>query len=364
MKICFVVGEIFAWGRYGGFGSMTRILGKELAKRGIDVCAVTLQRAGQPSEQQLDGITVLSYPAGTILSSGKLYRKCAADIYHSQEPTLGTYFAQKSMPTRKHIVTSIDPRTNFDWLIEGWHFSLKKKIMFPLIYSFEKNYFVNKAVQRADAVYCQAKYIERKTMFLYGLAGTSGFLPSPVHVPDQELVKAKEPTVCFLARWDRRKRPEMFFKLARQYPHVKFIAVGKAHDQGYDAYLREKYARIPNLEMTGFIDQFSSGRLQEILEQSWIMINTAAREGLPASFLEAAAHKCAILSANNPDGFAENFGYHVRNDNYAAGLEILLKGQRWKRLGDAGYEYVRKTHEINAVIEQHIAIYENLLGKK
>lgn len=364
MRICFVVSQIFAWGKYGGFGSLTRTLGRELVKRGIEVCAVTLKRPEQPSTWKLDGITVTGYPASSVFSSGKLYQARAADIYHSQEPSIGTYVAQKSMPNSKHIVTSQDPRTNYDWLIESRYFSLKQKITFPLMYLYEKNFFIKKAVQKADAVYCQAKYIAPKTKSLYALNNTPDFLPNPVIVPKDNPVKAKAPTVCFVARLDRRKRPKMFFDLAKQFPNVKFITVGAAHDKQYGNYLNEQYSDIPNLEMAGFVDQFTSNKLYEIIGQSWVMINTAARECLPVAFLEAAANRCAILSCNNPDGFAENFGYHVKNDDYASGLKFLLQDDLWRSLGEKGYEYVNKTHELNTVIDQHILFYENLLRKK
>ena len=36
MKICLISVEIFAWGKYGGFGRATRIIGRELVKRGPD----------------------------------------------------------------------------------------------------------------------------------------------------------------------------------------------------------------------------------------------------------------------------------------------------------------------------------------
>ena len=85
--------------------------------------------------------------------------------------------------------------------------------------------------------------------------------------------KNEKPTVCYMARLDRRKRPELFLSLAEQFPDVNFIAAGKSRDQKYDQYLRDKYAGLPNLEMTGFIDQFASNRHSEILEQSWIMVN-------------------------------------------------------------------------------------------
>ena len=96
------------------------------------------------------------------------------------------------------------------------------------------------------------------------------------------------------------------------------------------------------------------------------MINTAARECLPAAFLEAAAYKCAILSGvkPDPDDFAKNFGYYVQDDDFGRGLEFLLEDNRWQEQGNKGYEYVKKTHELNVVMDKHIAVYDDLLSSK
>jgi len=40
MRVCLICVEIFAWGKYGGFGRATRLIGRELAKRGVEVFAV------------------------------------------------------------------------------------------------------------------------------------------------------------------------------------------------------------------------------------------------------------------------------------------------------------------------------------
>jgi len=189
MKICFVVSQIFAWGKYGGFGSLTRTIGKELASRGIEVFVVTIQRAGQPTVQKLDGMTIMGFPTKDILFSGKPYLECDADIYHSEEPSMGTYWVQKSTPNKKHIVTSQDPRTNYDWMVEARYFSPKQAILSPPMYLYEKNYFIKKAVQRADAVYCQAKYITEKTKSLYALTYNPDFLPNPVVISDKTAEK-------------------------------------------------------------------------------------------------------------------------------------------------------------------------------
>lgn len=359
MKVCFIVSQIFAWGKYGGFGSLTRTLGSELAKRGIKVYAVVPRRKDQKPVEELDGITVLSFPPRSILSSIKLYQSCDADIFHSEEPSIGTYIAMKAMPERKHIITSQDPRDSNDWIVEFHFYPPQKKISFPIFYLYETNPFVNRSVKNADAVFCQAKYIIPKVRSMYKLIKDPGFLPNPVIVPKAKFEKSVEPTVCFLARWDKRKNPEIFFELAKNFPTVKFIAMGKSHDKEWDEFLRDKYSDLPNLELTGFV---STEHKNKVLEKSWVMVNTAARECLPVAFLEAAAFKCAILSQENPDNFAENFGYHVKNSNYNSGLKFLLDNNRWIERGEKGYEYVKETHGVNKVIDRHIAVYERLLN--
>lgn len=359
MRVCFICVEIFAWGKYGGFGRATRIIGHELAKRGIEVFAVVPRRKGQKPVEELDGITVLSFPPYFPWYSRKLYRMCNADIYHSSEPSFGTYLAMKEMPSRKHIVTFRDPRDFQDWKME-YDLPSLNKLQVLSNYFYENNFLVKRAVRCADAVFCIAKYLIPKVKFMYGLKSDPHFLPTPVYVP-LKVQKAPIPTVCFLARLDRRKRPEIFFELARKFPDVKFIAVGKSRDEKWDSYLRKTYSNLLNLEMTGFIDQFSSDLHSQILGRSWIMVNTATREALPNAFLEAAAHGCAILSAVDPDGFASNFGYHTNDDDFTKGLEFLLDNDRWKERGEIGYEYVKKIFEVNRAIERHIAAYKQIL---
>jgi len=56
VKICFLCVEIFAWGKFGGFGRSTRVIGRELVKRGVEVTAIVPQRKGQGPVEMLDGI--------------------------------------------------------------------------------------------------------------------------------------------------------------------------------------------------------------------------------------------------------------------------------------------------------------------
>lgn len=359
MKICLISVEIFAWGKHGGFGKATRTIGRELVKRGIEVFAVVPRRAGQKPVEKLDGFTVLGFPPHFPFSAVSLFRECDADIYHSCEPSFGTYLAMQAMPHKKHVVTCRDPRDFQDWKME---FELPSLNRLQVIhnYLYENNFLVKRSIRRMDGVYTTAKYLVPKVRSIYGLKSDPVFLPTPVVIPEK-VTKSETPTVCYVARLDRRKRPELFFDLAGKFPHVQFIAVGKSRDKNWDAYLREKYSRTPNLRMTGFVDQFSSNLHTEILEKSWIMINTATREGLANSFLEASAHRCAILSFVDPDGFASQFGHRVEDDDFEKGLKGLLEMDRWKEKGQRGYEYVKGLFELDVSIDRHIRHYKDIL---
>jgi glycosyltransferase involved in cell wall biosynthesis len=364
MKICFVVNEFFGWGKYGGFGSATRMIATGLAAKGLEVDVVTPIRQGQAPIERADGLTVRGFRPWSMHDQIAAYRASDADIYHSQDPSVGTLLCQRAMPDRRHLVTCQDPRTWRDWWIELSCYLDERRYKSLLTWPYEDNPLVWRAVRRADAVFSEAKHIVPKAQKKYGLKVAPRFLPNPVPLPDGPAVKAERPTVCFVGRFDRRKRPERFFQLAQRFPDVRFIAVGAANSARMDSLLRHRYGAIANLELTGFLDRFASPRFAEILASSWVLVNTAAREGLPVTFLEAASYRCAIVSQVNPDQFASRFGYHAAAGDFEAGLETLLDNDSWRACGEAAYDYVRTTHALDVVIDKHVEVYRALEATK
>lgn len=362
MRVCLISMEIFAWGKHGGFGRATRIIGRELARRGVQVFAVVPRRGDQRPVELLDRITVLGFEPARPWQAVPLLRSCDADIYHSEEPSFTTYLARRAMPDRKHVVTLRDTRELGDWLTELRYPSLNRlQVLSNFLY--EDNTLVRRAVRQADRVFCAAEFLRAKGARKYRLKTEPVLLPTPVAVP-AEVRKSDRPTVCYLARWDRRKRPELFLDLAPRFPQVRFVALGRSRDPEYDRRLRERYAGIPNLEMPGHLDQFGSDGLTNLLSESWIMVNTAEREGLPNAFIEAGAHACAILSAVDPDGFASRFGAHVPDDDFAGGLTHLLNGGEWRARGERARAYIRDTFELESAIDRHLAVYTELMGER
>jgi len=358
MRVCLVCVEIFAWGKYGGFGRSTRMIGKELVRRGIEVTAVVPRRAGQKPVEMLDGIRVLGFESRQPFSALDLFREADADVYHSQEPSLGTYLAQRAMPKRKHVVTFRDTRDLKDWWIEFKYPSLSKaQVLSNFLY--EDNFLVHRAVRKADKWLAASRLLIPKARKKYCLSADPLFMPSPISFAES-VQKSERPLVCFVARLDRRKRPQIFLELARRFSDVQFEVIGMGQDKSLDQNLRNTYADLSNVNFHGFVDQFNSNALTNLLAKSWILINTSARESLPTTFVEAAGHGCAILSEIDPDGFASNFGFHVKDSDYSHGLRILLEDEQWKERGRLGFEYARSTFAVDRAMQFHMNMYEKL----
>lgn len=351
LSVCLLALEYFGWGKFGGIGKATRDIAAGLAGRGVDVSVVVPGGVGQRDFEIIDGVSVHSFPLSGYHRIGSIIEKVGADIYHSQDPTPGTYMAMRRMRRSKHVLTCQNPKTRDEWGKVNRFYGLRRRLFNRV---FEPS--LRRWLGELDAVFCQAHFIREKAGELYALDYTPGFMPNPVKMPDKTVKKVEQ--VCFLGRFDGEKNPERFFELSNHFPGVGFVACGASHDPARDDSLRRRYGGLSNLSLPGHV---TGEEKESILNGSQVLVNTSVSECLPVSFLEAAAHGCAILSAHDPDGFASRFGFQVR-DSYEVGLEWLLIGDNWRRRGDAGRKYVSEHHELGAVIDRHLEVYEELLG--
>jgi glycosyltransferase involved in cell wall biosynthesis len=227
--------------------------------------------------------------------------------------------------------------------------------------AYEQNALVRLAVQRADAVVCEAEFERSRAQTKYKLTRLPDFVPTPFRMPSKSEPKNTAPQVCFVGRWEKRKYPELFLELASKFPEVRFVALGKAQNPRRDRLLRKRYGTSPNLAMPGFIDQFRSEEFDQILGRSWILVNTSQLEGLPRTFLEAASRGCAILSRVDPDGFASRGGYCAASGDFAHGIRTLLQEGVWRERGERGCGYVSEHYHPDISVERHARLYERVL---
>lgn len=366
MKVLLVADEYFSWGVHGGFGAFTRKLGKELVKKGIDVEAIVhkispLQKPVSCVEN-IDGVPVKTLPRR---KPQKLMKKelyiTNADIIHSQCGRYDTYLAFKHNSARR-VVTIQDIRTKkeYDSLAKLELFS-----RYPWYKTIWAKYVKNcykKAMEMSDVVACQARVLFPKVHEIYGIEPDL-LLPNFIDIPTNKVKKSKNPSIVWLARLDPIKQPEICFKFAEHTPDVDFYILGSSHEKyggkNRDEHFRQKYSHVKNLHFLGF----QTGEVKErILSEAWILINTSAYECLPVSFLEGMAHKCALLSTQNPDGYTDKFGAWVPYPNqFVVNLDLLLKDDCWAEKGERGYDFVRKFHSTKVGVENHVSLYRDLL---
>ena len=182
--------------------------------------------------------------------------------------------------TKNKVLTFITFKTQLTFLLIQQIAAIEFKhnnhgyVQMIITWLYYENYFTWRAVRMADALYCPAKFLIPKVKKKYSFHPDSSFLPTPIRIK-MGPQKADRPTVCLLGRLDRRKQPEIFFKLAHSFPHVDFMSIGTSVVPEYGLELERKYGSQANVNMLGHIDQFESDGLSKYLELTWILINTA-----------------------------------------------------------------------------------------
>jgi len=383
MKVCFVVTEYFGWGQIGGFGHLSRKITKHLAEAGIDT-HVIMQKSEyepQPSYSNIDGVHVHAFRRRTLLSHfgltrnpKKLAQDLKADVYHAQAMNVWAFHVQRAVPNAKHLLTCQDPQIG--WIWKRWKKSpiffmeVKKrgkprKLASRVFRDTVYDWMQRMSLYQADLVGCQAKYLIPLVQDHYHLPFSPIFLPNPIDIKPHKIEKSATPSVLFLARIDPVKRVWIFLKIAKHMPKVQFYLAGKCHDARYQKMVLRVVEKIPNLKYLGYV---LDAEKEAILDKSWFYLNCSLKEGLPVAFLEASAHKCAIISHMNPDHFAWKFGAWINQGEgdyvpyYVSAIQRLIDREDvLQKRQEAGYQYVLKHHETRKVIRRHIDVYKKLL---
>lgn len=365
MKICIITTQLLGQEKVGGFGTMAKQMALSLQKEGKKVVLLMPQHfapKSRASTVENDCIPFkIIYIKKQQLFDVSFYRAIDADIYHSQHQTLLSSMALLAEPNKKHIVTCIDPRNWRDWLNEFKNATWIRRLKIPFNYLIEESLIASWAVRKADLVTVPAEFLVKKVRKMYSLQKKPLFLPLLEAIPTKIPAKSKTPTVLWIGRLAKRKSPETFIRLAAQFPKVTFWLMGKAEEKGRRKYLHELAAKYPNVKMLGFKDKFEDPDFFDYLNKSWILINTASREGLPLTFVEAASRGCAILSGVNPDNYALRFGFWAEDRNFEEGLRYLLQDDKWREKGESAHQYVHENNRENAVIRRYLNMYSQLL---
>ena len=181
------------------------------------------------------------------------------------------------------------------------------------------------------------------------------------------------PVVCFAARLIKDKGVFEYISAARLIKKrgidAKFLLAGDLDTKNPTGLNFSEVQEIKNeglIEVLGYHNQIS-----DLYAKSNIICLPSYREGLPKSLIEAAAASRAVVTTDVPgcrDAILPNktgILVPVKNATKLAEAIIWLiqNPSRRVKMGEAGRELAEEKFQIQKVIENHLIIYSDLLGK-
>jgi glycosyltransferase involved in cell wall biosynthesis len=368
IKLGVVANEFFdlSIGRMGGFGWATRQVAKcfQAPELGVEVVFLSREPMATPDQSE-----TLIHGCRLIPRHPNLFEYCRRiwaenfDLLLSIDyrPNYTPLF--RILPQTPIIVWVRDPRPPEDVAkietirIPGEEDIMPQGLWTPDCTSLAGVVKTSQWLNRPILFGTPASFLREKVVGTYGVKNAEvALLPNIIDIEPGEITKSEKPTVVFLARLDPYKRPWLFVELARHFPDVDFIFLGKAHFQGKGAW--EPNSLPDNVRLMGHIGGEEKIRL---LSSAWVLVNTSIHEGLAVSFQESLKCETPILSSVDPEGVVSRFGIYVGRwdgtglegmPKFVEGLTRLLEDRDLRtRLGKEGRQWVSQTHNKSRFLE-------------
>lgn len=180
----------------------------------------------------------------------------------------------------------------------------------PYLYPEKK--IMQYGITSADVIIAQTHYQDKLLQQNYHRNATV-IIPNGHPVPEV-CVKSDEITnVLWIANWKSIKQPEIFVELARKLAgmsNVHFIMMGRTG--GYQELVNE--ASECGVEVLG---EIPNSKVNELLSQSHILVNTSKQEGFSNTFIQAWMRKVPVVSLQvDPDDVLNEKGIGYCSGNF------------------------------------------------
>ena len=182
-------------------------------------------------------------------------------------------------------------------------------------------------------------------------------IKNPVVIPDDiKNEPNKKNFILWVSTIRPVKQPEIFLKIAKSLPTLKFIMIGgvsKGKEKLYDDIEKEANT-ILNLEFLGFVPHH---KIQKYYQEALIFINTSQIEGFPNTFLESWVSGTPVISLNvDPDETicTNKLGFHSKTlEQLTSDLnKLFFNDDLRKEMGKNAKKYVEQNHDLKKIISE------------
>ena len=179
-----------------------------------------------------------------------------------------------------------------------------------------------------------------------------------------ESTHKKRDTVLWVGRSSPLKRPELFIKLAENFPDEKFTMICQqaTGDENYQDLLAEA-KKIDNMQ---FVKAVPFAEISSYFQRAKVFVNTSDSEGFANTFIQACMAATPILSLNvNPDGFLNRYKCGICTDGdwqkFIKACKILAQTPITEEYGQNGRRYAEQKHDITKIVEQYKDLFRQVV---
>ena len=337
----------------GGAEVQQAILARLFAANGYRVSMITLDY-GQPSDACVDGVTaykafapragvpLLRFLHPRMTSMWRALHNVDADIYYCRSASIWLW-----------LVTGFCRRRGRRSIYAG----ASDKDFVPDIggqvrYARDR-WLYRRGLAAADAIVAQNEAQRASCRANYGREAV--VIPSCYPLPESKASSKTADLVLWVGMLHENKRPELFVELAGRLPHRRFVMIGgpRPGAQAFYERMRARAARVPNLELTGFLPL---AQVEPWFDRARVLVNTSTYEGMPNTFLQAWARGVPTVATVDVGAAVSRVVSNV--EELAAGVEKAFSDAS---LGARCREYFERRHSAASVAAQYGKLFAELL---
>jgi len=349
----------------GGSELKSVLIGKELARRGLNTSFITYHEG--TGKKMISGISIIETfsPHANFsmfkreLIMWKSVKNAKADFYFQASGLSGSIPFFCILHRKKYIKWIA---SNSDLMLNRIYdkYSVIKKIT---------AYF---GIKLASIVIVQNKL--QKEMVEKNFNKKCVLIKNPTIIPNSTVKNKKlNKTVLWVGTIRNVKQPEIFLKIAKEFPEYKFIMIGgeyihknlKEQEKEIFEKIKKESTTVSNLEFLGFIPHHN---IRKYYEEASILVNTSRMEGFPNTFLEAWVNCTPVVSLNiDPDDVISNekLGFHSKTyEQMIIDIRSLLLNDNLRtEMGLNAKKYVEQNHDVKKIADRFEELIESF-GKK
>ncbi|MEN6625974.1 MAG: glycosyltransferase family 4 protein [Candidatus Sumerlaeia bacterium] len=334
-------------GGHGGAEVQFYFLAKELARRGAAVTFIAGDR-GQPAEDTVDGVRLLSYPqkptVGGRLGLQRAMWKAKARVYLQ---------AATGSTTKEVAFFTVWARRRFVyWIASDMDCSAE---LTRIGNGPPRNKWFLWGLRRADLIIAQhegQRHLLRQNERLDSVVIPNGFPPVPP-------ASGRRDYHLWIGKANSLKRPELLIELARRFPGERFrmICPEDVSNPLWMDKIRKGLAETPNIERT---DRVPFDKMGAELARARTLLITSILEGYPNTLVQALWHGVPVVSLNvDPGGMIAGRGLGVMaNDDFEAFCrsfgDMIANPRQWAETSARARDYAECELSISRMTDRFL----------